>query len=357
MNVLRGERGVALVAALGILLVALPLGALAVWYSRVQQLMARNARDDIEGLYAAEGALVRAVAAVPAGVGIDSLLAGPDGVSGSADDGAFPFAHLLGTGDESLPAAVVLEPGADGLVRMRVSLRTPAGRETRVEALVRRARAPFTPATVHVDGDWWGERTPGDLRIDGADHRLGDPPDAPSGPDRPRPALSATGPAERTGGGAGGGGSSGFGAAALPLGLPALVRDLLHEPGGVRPGFPLEGALVCGTRESPQLTILSGDVEVTESLDGAGILVVDGTLSIRGSLGFTGLLLVRDGIRFDPAARLDVAGALWTGVATGVELRGSGRLVYSSEALAEADAVVAGRLPRAPIVVGWREVF
>jgi len=146
-------------------------------------------------------------------------------------------------------------------------------------------------------------------------------------------------------------------APALPIGLPAVLQEFLRHPGAVRPALPVEPGLTCGTRDAPQLTILQGDVELTDPLTGAGILVIDGSLRVRGALAFTGLVMARDGIRLDPDASLYVTGALWTGAATGVELRGSGRIDYSSEALARADGTVAGRLPRAPVIVGWREVL
>lgn len=357
MNRLRDEHGVALVAALGMLLVVLPLGAMAVWQSRLQQLMARSARADVEGLYAAEAALARAVAAVPPGVGVDELLVGPDGVGGTVDDGTFPFAVSPGPPDFGVVSTKAGNASAGGMVRLSVTVTAAGGRQTRVEALVRRAAAPFTPAAAHVEGDWWGERTPGDVRFDGADHRLDDPPDAPSGPAPPRPGLSSTGPVDRGGGQAGGSGAGGSVAPAQPLGLGAVIDDLLDEPGAVLAAVPSEAGVVLGTEAAPQLSILRGDVVVAASLGGAGILVVDGSLRISGTLAFAGLVVVRHGIRLDPGAAIHVTGALWTGALTGFDMLGAGRVAYSSEALAYADRLAGGRLPRPVVVVGWREVL
>jgi len=349
------ERGVALVAVMGILLVLLPLGAFAVVQCRLQHLLTGSARADVEGLYAAEAALAEAVAAVPPGRGVEGLLAGPDRQAGTRDDGTFPFS--TGAGEPGPSAATVaVRRVDDAVVRIAVALPLPGGRRARVEALVTRAAAPFTPATVHVEGDWWGERTPGDVKLDGADHRLGDAPGTPTGPAPPRPTVSGTGPTNDGGGGPGGG--VGATAPALPLDLPAVLRDLMREPAAVWPPVPFDGTGAFGTADLPQLTVLRGDVDVLERVEGGGVLVVDGSLHVRGTLKFAGLVVARGGFHLDPGATVEVAGAVWTGVAgAGVELRGSGHIVYSSEALLRADALVAGRLPRAAVVVGWREVL
>ena len=103
-----GERGVALAAVLLAMALLLPLGALAVVQTRIGLLTQQSLRGDAEALHAAEAALACAVARLDPAADLDRLPRGSDGIAGTADDGALPFALDCG-----LPAAaeVRLEPG------------------------------------------------------------------------------------------------------------------------------------------------------------------------------------------------------------------------------------------------------
>jgi hypothetical protein len=123
------------------------------------------------------------------------------------------------------------------------------------------------------------------------------------------------------------------------------------------PSLVANARVELGSAGVPQLSVIAGDCEVTGQLSGGGIVVVDGLLHVSGELAFSGLLLARGGVVFDPGSRVEVRGAFWraAGTDTRLELRGTAALLYSSAALAAVDAALPGVLPHAGIVVGWRE--
>jgi hypothetical protein len=91
--------------------------------------------------------------------------------------------------------------------------------------------------------------------------------------------------------------------------------------------------------------------------DGAGVLIVNGNLHVVGSFSFAGLVIVRGDIRADVGSALQVAGALLQGRGRGgIELLGSGEVVYDSRAIAQVAAAFPGRLPRAAKIIGRRDL-
>jgi hypothetical protein len=110
----------------------------------------------------------------------------------------------------------------------------------------------------------------------------------------------------------------------------------------------------------------SGKVQISGQKDGSGILVVDGDLHVSGQFHYDGLVIVKGDVRItgsDNTTRL--VGAL---MATGeVEMKGNGKLYYSSDAVNKAledagltlDDLKALLLPPnigAPVRRLWREL-
>ena len=62
-------------------------------------------------------------------------------------------------------------------------------------------------------------------------------------------------------------------------------------------------------------------------------------------------------IVFEPTSNVSVHGTLWRAPAQDARIRllGNGAILYSSAALAAADAAFPGLLPHTPVVVGWQE--
>lgn len=129
------------------------------------------------------------------------------------------------------------------------------------------------------------------------------------------------------------------------------------------PGGVISGNQTLGTRENPEIVVLTGDVKITGTVDGAGILIVMGGVDIdfTGTFHFEGIiLLIGDGIsdapiEFNDHGNASIFGAV---VAVGGELdikpHGSPQIMYSTEALANL-----ARLPLPPnelSVVYWRQI-
>src|SRR5438552_2150960 len=117
-------------------------------------------------------------------------------------------------------------------------------------------------------------------------------------------------------------------------------------------------ALVPTGTPPPSLALVQGDLVVSETLYGAGLLFVDGLLDIRGALDFTGVVVAAGGVRVAGAGRLAIGGALWVGApAAGgllLDVAGSLALHQQSPAIATADRLLV--LPRRPVLLGVRDL-
>ncbi len=128
-------------------------------------------------------------------------------------------------------------------------------------------------------------------------------------------------------------------------------------------GGVLAGNATLGTRENPEITVITGDAKITGNVDGAGILIITGGVEIDflGTFHFEGIvLLVGDNvddasIEFNDKGNASIFGAV---IAVGGELdmkpQGNPQIVYSSEALANLSNI---NLPQNELsVVYWHEI-
>ncbi len=144
--------------------------------------------------------------------------------------------------------------------------------------------------------------------------------------------------------------------------MNTIINDLLAMPGVVtNSSGQINGNTTWGTPGAPQITHLNNASGVTikgnGNASGAGILIVDGDLTIQGSFDFQGLILVRGktNVTNDPSltnvtGNATVYGSLWT-QDVNLTVGGSAIVDYSSKALQYANAAApTGALP-APVVV------
>lgn len=99
-----------------------------------------------------------------------------------------------------------------------------------------------------------------------------------------------------------------------------------------------------GTRDDPQITVISGDVHFTGTVDGAGILIVKAKAAFAGNFHYEGLVIVLNNQGDDAEVELELGGQgtlrLFGAVVVAgpeeseVEMGGNAGILYSSEALA-----------------------
>jgi hypothetical protein len=231
----------------------------------------------------------------------------------------------------------------------------------------------FSPGAIYLPGDSVDATFNGNaFLVDGFDRRLDGTPD-PNGRDVPGIAarneaareevLRELNPQQRDNVVGDGGTPSvrlSYGPTAERI-RDTIVPNILAQPGVVTnpvPGGKVNGNVVFGTPSSPQITHFTGNLEVRANgnASGAGILVVDGSLTLNGSLDFTGLIVVRGATEITTVSgNATVLGAIWT---TSLDLRvaGSASVTYSTAALSLASDLGRGSLlPRRARAISWKE--
>jgi len=146
-----------------------------------------------------------------------------------------------------------------------------------------------------------------------------------------------------------------------PLTAPAdgEVTDLLARPGVVSvSGTEVHGTATFGTEAQPQITYFNNSSGVTIKANGnssgAGVMIVEGDLTIQGSIEFKGLIIVRGRTQVigttDDTGNATVYGSLWTNDLN-LTVGGSALLYYSTQALSFANQVSGGGALPTPIEV------
>ena len=142
-----------------------------------------------------------------------------------------------------------------------------------------------------------------------------------------------------------------------------MIDDLLARPGVVtNTDRNLNGSCkdCFGTLANPQITHFTNpdgySIKANGNASGAGIMIVEGDLTIQGSLGFTGLVLVRGRTYVgDPSVTqatgdATVYGSLWT-QDINLIVGGSAIIKYSSQALSLANQIPGAHPLPAPLRV------
>jgi len=339
-NLRRG--GTALPAALVALAVSASFTAALADLARTEVILARYRRVAAAALAAADGCLAALVAAVPAGWDFDAVLAGPDGTTGTADDGT-----LVAPAGCSVTAR--RPPGAPTPARVVMTVAaTAAGGRRRLDAVVGRARAPGVPALLWLGTPPAPGTIGGTLDLDGADAADVTAPLLAALAAPVDPAALDTWLAGEASHVDAAGAAPPLIAASPPLG--ALLGRLDAAGAGGVAGLPPAGTV------PGALARVAGDLVVDAPLSGAGLLFVDGTLDIRSTLDFTGLVVAAGGLRVRAGGSLTVGGALWVGgtAAPAFVVDGTLRLRQSAAALDDADRLLP--LPRRAVLVGVKDL-
>jgi hypothetical protein len=369
MTALCNERGAALVAALSISMILLPLGVLVALQCRTDLIIQHNLRSDIEAFYVAEAGLAHAVAEIPPGRSFDQILAGPDHLLGTNDDGAFPF---VGGPPAAFPYPplrydVQVAPRGSNALRIVSRASGPNGSAKVVEELVKRSPLPFTPSALYRETTSANVTLGVSFSVSGIDHQVVFPPLPEAQPRALLPAVSTpsadaesslrTDLAPAAPGQISGAGRAPSVATVEKLSLDDYATSVANSPtASTLPATSVDDA-IWGTRSAPQLSVVAGDLTVSGRLVGSGVLVVKGTFEVTGTVEFSGLVIALGAVLYEPSSSVTVVGTLWQAASQDerLELGGSGVVAYSSSALSDLDRAFPTLLPHAVVVAGWLE--
>jgi len=138
--------------------------------------------------------------------------------------------------------------------------------------------------------------------------------------------------------------------------LNAMINDLLAMP---RPPddntTQINGNATFGTTAAPQITHFTGaggvTIKANGNASGAGIMIVEGNLTIQGNFNFKGLILVRGTTQVtDFTGNCTIYGSVWTEDIQ-LQVAGSAIVDYSTQALALANQVSNGAALPAPLKI------
>lgn len=152
--------------------------------------------------------------------------------------------------------------------------------------------------------------------------------------------------------------------------LNRIVNTILTDPRVVRNNTSrINGNVTFGTMQTPQITYLTASdvtIHANGNASGAGILIVDGSLTINGNLNFVGWVIVRgstviSGPNSDDETTVlgnaTVMGSLWTAHMV-IRVGGSAILDFCESCL---NLIVppsgGGYMPKAMMITSWQEVL
>jgi len=114
-----------------------------------------------------------------------------------------------------------------------------------------------------------------------------------------------------------------------------------------------------GTSSSPRITRITGNTQIQGTVEGYGVLIVEGALDVSGNFTFHGLVIARGDIQVQFTGNAGVYGSLIIGESTTLDsnleldVRGNATVRYDSCALAAANSWAP--LPKAAKLVAWQE--
>ena len=125
------------------------------------------------------------------------------------------------------------------------------------------------------------------------------------------------------------------------------------------PGATYGGNEQWGTIGQPRITHVTGDVRIAGTIDGNGVLILDGALHVSGDFTFNGLIIMRGGGEIRATGNAKIYGAVLIAENTSqdsdyeLDIRGTVNIQYDSCALNAAEGW--NPLPKLPKIVAWSE--
>lgn len=138
------------------------------------------------------------------------------------------------------------------------------------------------------------------------------------------------------------------------------AEDYLNRnPLETLPGATYGGNEHWGTIGLPRITHVTGDVRIAGTIDGHGVLVLDGALHVSGDFTFNGLIILRGAGEIRATGNAKIYGAVLIAENTSqdsdyeLDVRGTVNIQYDSCALKAAEGW--NPLPKLPKIVAWSE--
>lgn len=117
-----------------------------------------------------------------------------------------------------------------------------------------------------------------------------------------------------------------------------------------------------GTDLTPRITRITGNVTLSGTVSGSGVLIVDGDITVTDNFTFNGLVIARGDVEVEIFGSASIFGGLMIGgVGPGVDpafeldMRGNAKVCYSTQGLAKADAVGPNIRPAPTKLIAWHE--
>lgn len=343
--------GTALVSVLIMLAALTPLAAFAVMNAHLDVLVQHQVRQAASAFAVAESGLQHALADLRLDSNFDRLLAGPDHLPGTSDDGQFPFRGAPGP----LPIErdyrydVRVSPRSATSVDLVSTATGPRLATHVVAARVARERA-LLPAAVSTTAKNVTLDLGARFRVTGTDR---------AGRDPAQPGLVVAGsdiasmlrerlPSEPATRMSGAGSIPSIAERAAPVVEDVATAFATSRRGDVGP--MLNGAI------GPGVVVSSGSIEIGNAT-GSGVLIVNGNLRVSGALAFSGLVIALGDVLFEAPSVVHVFGGLLQGRGNGLlAFLGDGEIAYDSRVIEQIDTTFPGRLGHRARVIGWRDL-
>lgn len=116
-----------------------------------------------------------------------------------------------------------------------------------------------------------------------------------------------------------------------------------------------------GTLASPRITRITGNASIQGTIEGYGVLIVDGALGVQGNFTFHGLVIARGDVQVQITGNAGIYGSLMIGGSTApdpdyeLDVRGNAHVRFDSCALSSADGWVS--LPKKAKLIAWQEIM
>jgi hypothetical protein len=329
-----------------------PLGAFAAMQARLDFVVQHHTRAALETFVVAESGLEHALADLALDPRFDRLLLGPDRRAGTADDGAYPFAHPPPAWFPAAPfryAVRVTAKGADAL-ELTASAVGPWNAARSVTATVVRDASPYVPGALVLSASNPAISLAMGFQVSGA---------AASATDPGLPAVAVNG--------------SGAAAALAAQLSPATAAQLTGRggpPSIADAAVPSPEDIAATAARQAGGHALTGEVhgDIGDGLfvvptalrlvdaRGSGILVVQGALQLSGTIAFSGVIVALGGIQADADSHSAIDGSVLVGNrGTLIALRGDGHLAYDAQIVRTVNRAFPGLLPNRARVTGWHE--